>query len=124
MKLSYDKCPLCQAQLEMHVLDLTNNQVIISYFCPTKTVMFDESKLQAKDASHCFIRTFSEGDVVAMIIFPYLLTSSFQDPPSTKITKIFLDKPRKYLTTIPYLDMDFSKPQDIVERLDRLITFI
>lgn len=124
MKLSYDTCLLCHSQLEMQVLDLSDNQVIISYICPTKITMYSEAKLKPEKASHCFIRTFAEGDIAVMIIFPYLLTYCFQVPGITKITKVFPDKQRKYLTTVPLLDIDFSKHQDIVERLDRLITFI
>jgi hypothetical protein len=95
----------------------------MSYTCPTKVKFFSESKKETVLNSHFLIRVFPEGDIVSLVLFPYLINHNLGGS-VTAITKIYLDKGRKYITSLPLLDIDYSKPQDVIERLNKLMIFV
>lgn len=121
---NYDRCPLCQSKLDMNVLELDEltTKVIISYFCPQTVDYYSEADKKSAPTSHFAIRTFKEGDIVTIALYPYLLNYNLGNN-TTAITKIYLNKSRKYITTLPLLDIDYNNPYATIARLDKLLIF-
>lgn len=118
----YSNCPLCDSKLELHVLDDSQTYITISYFCPQMINYYSESNREISSQPHFAIRIFKDGDIVTIALYPYLLNFNLNNN-TTAITRIFLDRPRKYITSLPLLDIDYSQPYTIIDRLNKLLIF-
>jgi hypothetical protein len=129
------KCPLCGGDLEYQTFVFDDGAESKHYLCHQKVKIYPDFNGNT-ETSHYDYNEYIAGfggtrhhrlydRTCEMIIMPYHLEHRMIDCES--YTAVFLldvtDKLGKFLFNIPTLDMDWSQPHLVVERLKLLTTF-
>lgn len=124
MIFSTDKCPLCNEKLDLEIRDVAPNKVVFVYKCKKTDILRNDSNTANIIKSHYQNDSYGGGQLCEMIFPPYTLFHS----ESNNMTGVYKTdprrgKPKKLLFRTALLDIDYSKPQVVIEKLKLLVLF-
>lgn len=123
MIFSTDRCPLCNEKLDLEIRDIAPNKVVFVYKCKKTDIVRNDSNSAWIHKSHYQNDSYKGGQLCEMVIAPYVLFHS----ESNNLTGVYKSaqkgKPKKLLFRTALLDLDYSKPQNVVEKLKLLVLF-
>ena len=123
MIFSTDRCPLCNNKLEMQVISsLPKGKVAFLYYCEKREKIRNESDTGVAYSFHFEGRFFQGGEISIMNIQGYQLQhSKFHN--RTVVYRTSTVEPKKILFDCPLLDIDYTKPHIVTDKLKMLVTF-
>lgn len=127
MIFSTDRCPLCNEKLELEIRDLTTKtgaKCVFVYKCPKTDIVRNDSNTANVIKTHYQNESYTGGQLCEMLIPPYSLFHS----ESNDLTAVYKHeakrgKPKKLLFRTALLDLDYSKPQVVLNKLKLLVLF-
>jgi len=127
MIFSTDRCPLCNEKLDLEIRDLTTNtgtKIVFIYKCSKTDIVRNDSNTANVIKTHYQNESYKGKQLCEMLIPPYtLFHSESSDMTGVYKTDPKRGKPKKLLFRTTLLDLDYSKPQVVIEKLKLLVLF-
>jgi hypothetical protein len=124
MIFSTDKCPLCNLSLNLEIFDGNKGKVWFKYSCTkTEDVYNSTARLRVKQ-SHYMNDCFQGGSLVTMVIGQYeIFHSESNNMTSVCDAKKVANYSEKLIFRTKLLDLDYSQPHVVLDKLKLLVTF-
>jgi hypothetical protein len=126
MIFSTDRCPICNAKLELEIRELTTKQggkVAFIYKCKKTEVVRNDSNTSNIARTHYQNDSYQGGQLCQMIIPPYILFHS----ESNEMTGVYkmggFYEDKKLLFRTGLLDLDWAQPHLVIDKLKLLVIF-
>lgn len=113
-------CPICRARLE-EIITGTIPKVSARYVCNKTVLARNDLDNNSSRRHYCHYKT-SVGSLATIVIPPFQIEHlSFER--STTVYACSPWQPKKFIFRCAELDMDWEQPQDVIRRLNLLVTF-
>lgn len=123
MIFSTEKCPLCNGNLELSIIESSQpGKVGFMYSCDTRVVVRNEADTHAVSVSHYENLCYSESEMCFMVIPPFELMH-WSSRQTTSVRKVSAHEVKKIIFETSLLDWDYSDPHAVMNRLKGLVIF-
>jgi hypothetical protein len=125
MIFSTDKCPLCDRKLRLEIQPVATNKVAFHYYCEKRESICDDKGAQIIKAHHYTNDAYKSAQLAVMLIGPFKLFHS----ESNNVTAIYDSQrrekgdPKKLIFQTKLLDLDYSQPHLVLDKLKLWVTF-
>jgi hypothetical protein len=125
MIFSTDNCPLCGDKLDLEIIEVAPGKVAFDYSCKKRELVRNDTDTATVAETHYKNACYKGGSLCSMIILPFKLFHS----ESNHMTSVYdarkypRGSSKKLIFRTGLLDLDYARPQVVLNRLKVLVTF-